>query len=135
MIFDDNPKQNNENRYDYLARHFPAGSSAQNAIYWRQLINSKGLFQKYDYGFNTNMKMYGQTTPPLYNPTLIQEEVGLFVGTDDLISSKIDCDNWYKDMINAKKLIGYYPLGHLSFVIGNDLPYLNDLLAFLDLGN
>eukprot|EP00331_Platyophrya_macrostoma_P030138 CAMPEP_0176440768 /NCGR_PEP_ID=MMETSP0127-20121128/20777_1 /TAXON_ID=938130 /ORGANISM="Platyophrya macrostoma, Strain WH" /LENGTH=358 /DNA_ID=CAMNT_0017825375 /DNA_START=95 /DNA_END=1171 /DNA_ORIENTATION=+ len=123
-VFDARPEQDNENRLDYLGGHFPAGTSVQNVLHWMQEMKAGGTFQKYDHGRQKNYVEYGQSTPLQYDASLIQEEVGLFAGEDDLISSLTDVDRWYSEMSNAKKKeIHYYPMGHLTFVIGKEHLY------------
>lgn len=133
LISDEKSSANNQNILDRFAGHFPAGTSVQDFLHWRQAINSRGSFQKYDYGVD-NYKIYGQSKPPQYNPALVTEEVGLFVGTDDLLATPPDAQRWVRDLVNAKyKQLRYYPMGHLSFMIGKELTYMEDLLAFLDI--
>jgi hypothetical protein len=44
-------------------------------------------FQHYDYGRSKNIKMYGQSTPPLYDFSKIQVPIALFHSRDDLLVS------------------------------------------------
>lgn len=132
LVSDEHPELNNKARYDILGGHFPAGTSVLNIFHWRQGINSGGAFTKYDYGSSDNKKMYGQSNPPVYNPALIREDVAMFVGTSDELADTKDATNWFNGMVNAKRQIKYYPIGHMTFLIGKQVPYMNDLIAFIE---
>ena len=133
LVSDDKPNTNNEAKYDALAGHYPSGTSVMDLQHWKQALTNGGEFSKYDYGFFGNLQTYGQTKPPKYDVTLIQEDVGLFVGADDLLATPADVGKLRRDMVNAKTMIRYYPLGHLGFFLGKELSYMNDLLEFLDI--
>ena len=131
FVVDGNPDVDNFDRKDVLEYHVPAGTSAKNILHWRQEVLS-GLFEMYDYGELGNLKKYNQTTPPRYQPSLIQEEIAMFVGTEDLLADSYDATKWFGEMTNAtRKDIYYYEIGHLTFLFGKRLPYMNDLLTFL----
>ena len=132
-LFDENPKQNNAKRLDYLAGHFPAGTSARDVTHFIQSMKAKGAFEKYDYGSVINMKKYGTRTPPKYDLSLVTEDVGLFTGTEDLVADPADVAQLNKDLKRAKKTIRSYQLGHYSFTIGKELPYIDDLIKFLEI--
>lgn len=67
FVMDANPKLDNYQRYDVLVGHDPAGTSLQNMIHWKQMVES-GKFRAFDWGSNAlNMQHYNQTTPPLWD--------------------------------------------------------------------
>ena len=59
--------------------------------------------------------------------------VGLFAGTEDLIADLDDVRKLRKDLKRAKKMIKHYPRGHFGFTFGEKLPYIEDLIEFLDI--
>ena len=134
LVADVDASTDNLARLDVFAGHFPSGTSVTDIMHWKQEVQQSGRFQKFDYGSSENQKKYGQTTPPLYEATRITEEVGMFVGTGDMLADTFDAAKFYGEMVNApKKEIHYYPIGHLTFLVGKTLPYMDDLIKFLDL--
>mmetsp|Transcript_55023 Transcript_55023/g.63290 ORF Transcript_55023/g.63290 Transcript_55023/m.63290 type:complete len:395 (-) Transcript_55023:176-1360(-) len=129
---DDDPGMNNQAAYENFAGHFPAGTSVTDILHWKQLLVS-GEFKMYDYGKAMNNEVYGQDKPHKYDLSLISEDVALFVGTDDLIANTVDASKTFDDMRNAKKEIHFYPMGHLTFMIGKDMKFMDDLTKFLDI--
>ena len=130
VLFDENPAENNRNKYDSLAGHFPAGTSSMDPAHFMQLIKT-GKFQKYDYGVAGNLKYYKSAQPQQYDLSLITETVGIFAGSSDLLATPADVNLLVQGMTKAKKTVKSYSLGHMSFVIGSTLPYLDDLVNFL----
>ena len=111
--------------------NFPAGSSIQNLLYWRQLLTVGSQFQMYDYGEKLNDIKYGQKTPPLYKSENIREAVHFFVGLGDTFGDSYDATKWFAEMVNADKEITYYDLGTYSFLVSKRLVFFNDLIKFL----
>jgi len=56
----------NSSRSGFYIGYEPFPTSVKNMEHWTQGINN-GLFQKFDYGSNGNMAIYGQSTPPAYS--------------------------------------------------------------------
>lgn len=80
--------------------HFPAGTSVKNFLHFQQFVSS-GLFRKFDYGHDQNIKIYGTPEPPEYNITNIDVPVHLFVGKYDKLATIPDVKQLYKQLINA----------------------------------
>lgn len=135
LVADVNPSLDNMDRGGIFGGHFPAGTSVDDILHWKQSVQSGGKFRKYDYGEAKNKQKYGQPTPPAYDPTLVTEDVAMFVGTGDELANTLDAAKWHADMTRATKQIHYYNMGHATFLIGKSLPYMDDLLKFLDLPN
>ncbi|CAK1584109.1 unnamed protein product [Parnassius mnemosyne] len=71
-----------------LFGHFPAGTSIRNLAFYGQNVIG-GRFQKYDYGPNKNLELYGTVQPPLYNLNRTNIPVVLMYGENDvLVDSK-----------------------------------------------
>jgi len=71
--------------------HFPAGTSAKEIAHYAQMVRT-GKDVMYDYGSSGNMEHYNQTTPPIYNISLIPKTIpiALFSGTQDRLADPID---------------------------------------------
>lgn len=53
------PSVDNMERARVMLNNFPSGSGYRCTVYWGQVVNSGGLFRKFDYGKDANMKIYG----------------------------------------------------------------------------
>jgi len=131
LVADVDPSLDNMGRSSIFGGHFPAGTSVDNLFHWKQSVQSGGKFQKYDYGTEKNQKVYGQPTPPRYNPALIKENVALFVGSGDELATTLDASKWHSEMGTTKKALHIYNMGHMTFLIGKTLPYMDDLVKFI----
>jgi pimeloyl-ACP methyl ester carboxylesterase len=70
--------------------HSPAGSTVQQIDHFRQLVCS-GNFQKYDYGKEKNLSVYGEEIAPHYDLSQLHHfPIALFCGREDLLSSTED---------------------------------------------
>lgn len=131
QIADRNSSVNNMERMKVFGAHFPSPTSVRNLLHWRQGLLNNGVFRKYDFGEAENLRRYGQKTPPVYDPNLITEDIAMFVGTDDLLAVPTDATAWFNALTNSKKSYHQYRIGHLTFLMGKELAYMNDLLEFL----
>ena len=131
-IADEKPIQDSMERAAVFLNYAPAGTSTKNIRHWQQLcLNDK--FQEYDYGAKENEKRYGQKTPPEIDlTTLSKVPIGLFAGKDDELGDPVDVA-WLKTQIQkVLKTDKTYDLGHISFLFGKDLSYVDDLIEFLN---
>jgi len=55
----------------------------------------------------------------------------MFVGTSDELATDID-NQWARTQLNTLKFFKEYPLGHLSFLVGKDMSYFNDVMSILN---
>jgi len=131
QIADRDPAVDNIDRMKIFGAHFPSPTSVRNLLHWRQCLSNDGIPSKYDFGESENLKRYGQATPPVYDPKLITEEIAMFVGTDDLLADPTDARNWFNTLTTAKASYHEYKIGHLTFLLGKELIFMNDLLDFL----
>jgi len=110
--------------------HYPAGISVKALDHTLQIYRSN-RFQYYDYG-KDNMEKYGSETPPLIDLSKIRNvRVSMFVGNTDLLGDPED-NLWLKDQLR-ENVVGYhtYDYGHITFFIGKDVSYLEDLVEDL----
>ena len=130
-IADMDASRDNYERYDVVAGHDPSGTSVQNMVHWEQLTFVDN-YQKYDYGTDENMKIYGQPNPPLYNLANIKNEVHLFAGDEDMLADPTDVQRLKNEMVNAKvDFHEYADVGHITFLWGIDMSYVNDMIKVL----
>jgi hypothetical protein len=82
-------------------------------------------FQYYDYGQTENQKIYGQASPPLIPIQNLQGKVpiAMFVGQKDELADPIDNEWAYGQMEKAVVFYHEYNLGHLSFLVAEDMSY------------
>uniref|UniRef100_T1JB83 Lipase n=1 Tax=Strigamia maritima TaxID=126957 RepID=T1JB83_STRMM len=102
---------NGETRLPVFLHHTPAGTSLQALLHLAQSAASD-TFQKHDFGEKQNKKVYGQSTPPIYNLSDITSKVVLFWGENDLLSSSSDI-SWLGD--NLQNLVLKYRVADKNF--------------------
>lgn len=104
-------------RMAVLGRHEPGGTSSENMVHWIQMMNS-GNFQRFDYGQEENINVYGQPTPPLYSVENLRQNVRnlnmlLLRGENDALSDKED----FQELINElSEKIGNISFNHIFFI-------------------
>lgn len=77
------------------------------------------------------MQLYGQKYPPLIDVGQIDEiPVALFCGNRDNLSTLKDT-NWLKDKIKSLVYYKEFRASHLSFQLGKDMRYFQDVLKLL----
>lgn len=111
-------------RMPVLGRHEPGGTSLLNFKHWMQLMKS-GKLQRFDYGEQENIRIYGQPTPPLYDidaltKNLKDMDMFLIRGGADALVAEIDFNllvDTFKDKtpgtLKTKVIPGF---GHLDYV-------------------
>jgi hypothetical protein len=76
-----------------------------------------------DFGSSQNMKLYNQATPPTIElQNIKQMPIAMFVGTSDQLAT-IDDNRWAKTQLSSLVFYKEYALGHLSFMIAQDMSY------------
>ena len=132
LISDDMPSLNNQKSTKLYFRRFPSGSSVKTLAHYAQEIHNH-FFEEFDYGEEQNLRQYGQSWPPILDLTITNDiPVGLFVGDGDKLATVKD-NHWLKGQLhNNLKFYKEYHMGHLSFMIGQDSSYVQDLITFLD---
>ena len=126
-----NPKYDNIEVSKMFEGHFPHGASVRSIIHYGQIYNNK-RFAYYDYGSKEeNLKRYRQEVPPEIPLHDISEvPIALFVGTNDQISD-VEDSRKLKDVLGS--VISYQEVeyDHLSFLIGKDMSYFDDVLSLI----
>jgi pimeloyl-ACP methyl ester carboxylesterase len=115
-------------RMPVMGRHEPGGTGMLNMMHWIQLMRS-GNFQRFDFGEEENMRVYGQPTAPLYDLEFMKENLKdldmlLVRGGSDGLVSQPDFDNLL-DVLKDKTpetlehmIVPKY--GHLDYVWAKD---------------
>ena len=130
VFSDEDASRDNAERYDVVQGHFPSGTSVKNMKHWQQ-STEVNEFRKFDYGTEENLKRYGLLTPPKYELENIEHEVYLFAGEEDLLSNPIDVLRLKYALKNAH-LKTYEKMGHLTFVVGTDMSFMDDVILALE---
>jgi len=74
-----------------ILSHNPAGSSYQTFDHYAQLHNHfSHQFRKYDHGFIGNIFHYKKHSPPSYDLTNVNTNIGLFYGNGDFLADPLD---------------------------------------------
>jgi len=129
---EDSSKCNNKNALSVYLNHYPCGCSLKCLIHFVQIIENK-KFIYYDYNKEANFYIYHQIEPPEYDLSKIKDiPIMLIGGENDKLSTREDI-RW---LINElKENVIYYKIiekmGHLSFMVGKDFTWFDDILKIL----
>jgi hypothetical protein len=115
----------------YLS-HYPSGTSKKSLNHFKQIAEAK-TFQAYDYGTD-NEKRYGMKTPKVYNLSNIQGMNFIICGggMDKLVH--IEDIKWLSEQLKPNNNVSFYQfdfMGHLSFLLSNDITWFNFVLIDL----
>lgn len=127
-IADTDANIDNFERMDVVLGHFPAGTSLRNLNHWSQILVDD-TFRKFDFGnADLNIQHYGTPNPPSYNLSNVDVPVSLFVGTEDKLGDFNDNRRLKEELVNVPyKFYKEYPKGHVTFVWGKDMSYLDEI--------
>jgi len=110
----------NNTRIPVIMAHEPSGTSTMNIDHWAQEIRKKA-FQAYDYGSKAkNEKHYNQSTPPIYNPQLINIPTAIFYGGNDALADPTDVKILIPLLKNLIFQLYIPSYAHLDFVWGEN---------------
>jgi lysosomal acid lipase/cholesteryl ester hydrolase len=135
MISDENSKKiNNKERMGIYLSHYPAGCSLKSLNHFLQIYRSK-KFVNYDYGKEANMHIYKSLEPPEYNLDNITNFKFIFIsGGEDKLSSTVDVDWLHSKLVDKNIFLlnkSYSQMGHISFLMGNDVSWFREVLDVL----
>ncbi|KAK9878702.1 hypothetical protein WA026_023401 [Henosepilachna vigintioctopunctata] len=99
----------------------PNSFSIQQPYHYLQVIRS-GRFAKYDYGPDKNNRIYGSTTPPLYDLSKIRAPVALFSSKNDMYFNPKDEEKLEEMLSNVvyKHLVEDELFNHADFLFAKD---------------
>ncbi|CAC5379003.1 LIPA [Mytilus coruscus] len=109
-------KQMNRTRIPVYVEEHPAGTSVKNLLHYGQSVLS-GKFQMFDYGSSkANMEHYNQTTAPLYDASLMKNNVSLYTGGHDILADPKDVKELIKKLPNVYRHTDITTYEHLDFI-------------------
>lgn len=85
-----------------LFSHFPAGTSVHNMARYGQSMKSKH-FQKFDYGHQKNLALYGSESPPRYNLSAVTVPLVAIYGKNDGLVDTVDVKWLLQRLPNVKE--------------------------------
>ena len=133
LISDEDSKQcNDKNAISVYLNHFPCGCSLKCLIHFIQIIDNK-KFVFFDYQKEANFHIYYQITPPEYDFSKIKDlPIILIGGENDKLSTREDI-KWLVNELNENVIYAKIVenMGHLSFLIGKDFTWFNDVLKII----
>ncbi|XP_050664244.1 lipase 3-like [Leptidea sinapis] len=115
------PNQFNSTMFPAKLGHAPAGCAINQFVHYAQSINKKD-FRRFDYGSISNIKKYGQATPPKYNLSQITAPVILHYSTADPLSNIVDVERLYAELGGPAEMIKvpHDQFSHIDFMWGLD---------------
>ena len=130
LVADSDPRVDNTADARIYFAHFPSGSSTKCMEHFSQLWNSK-RFQKFDYGAEENQRRYGSSYPPEYPLQNINVPIAKFTGNSDALGDLED-NKWLSEKLGHTLIWDkVYDYGHLTFFIGKDMVWLQDMKNIL----
>lgn len=100
--------------------HAPAGAAVRQFVHYGQSIAGKE-FRRYDHGWMTNLRVYGNMRPPKYDLGNIKAPVFLHYTYNDPLSQVEDVDRLHNELGASTKMLVPLPLfNHLDFIWGID---------------
>lgn len=133
LVSDEDSKQcNSKNAMSVYLNHYPCGCSLKCLIHFIQIIESK-KFIYYDYKKEANFYIYHQADPPEYDLSKIKDiPIILIGGEKDKLSTREDI-KWLIKELNDNVIYSKIVenMGHLSFMVGKDFNWFNDVLQII----
>ncbi|PIO74355.1 hydrolase, alpha/beta domain protein [Teladorsagia circumcincta] len=96
-----------------------ADTSSMNVMHWLQMVK-KGTVAMYDYGTRENKKKYGQSEPPEYDFTKIQNPIYVYSGDEDWLADPEDVSGYLMPRISHTVVQNtvLHDYNHLDFIWG-----------------
>ncbi len=86
----------------------------------------------YDYGTpELNQFHYGQPVAPQWDPKDIEFRIYLMAGTTDRLADPVDVQHLLRSLENSIVWFKNYNSGHLTFIWGNEVEQMTDVLGIL----
>ena len=135
LIADKNSmKVNNQNRVPVYLSHYPSGTSLKSIKHFTQNSESK-KFEMYNYGKEANCFLYQSINPSEYDLSSLNGfNIALISGGEDKLSNKADV-LWLKEILDKGGNLSYFKeykeMGHISFMVGLNVDWFNDVVDFV----
>jgi len=107
----------NVTRIPVYFTHTPAGTSVRNLMHFAQGISS-GIWRHYDFGYIGNRVVYGQWTPPAFDPKKVKLPVHAYWGGRDTLANPVDAAWLLEQLPNVVESVYDPSKDHLSYVWG-----------------
>ncbi|XP_023946632.2 lipase 1-like [Bicyclus anynana] len=113
------PAELEQDFFQKLGPHYPGGSSYKSLLHFLQVGHRK-TFAQYDYGNETNLKVYNSSEPPLYQLDQVTMPVALYTAANDGFSTLADVAILQSQLPNVVYyLLSPYALcNHVDYVWG-----------------
>jgi hypothetical protein len=135
LFADEDPTIDYTERYDTYMSNLPSGAGYRNFLHYAQLIQQPTeCFKRWDYESDEkNLEVYGQTSPPDYDLSLLDFPLAMLGGEKDLLADPKDVEWTYQQLKNTTMFYHQYYLGHMSFAIAKDMSWFDvDVMAILN---
>ncbi len=124
------------NRISVMANQGMGGTSMQNILHWVQLMRADNRLQKFDFGPEKNLEVYGRPSPPEYDsaPWMnITCPIHIVIGKADNVMSEEDVNYFMKMLPKHAELSYVEDYGHLDYIWADDahVKIYPQLLEFL----
>ena len=135
VFADADPSIDYTERYDVYMSNLPSGASFRNFVHYAQNIaQQKQVFHRLDYeSERANLEVYGTSSPPSYDMSLIDFPIAILAGEKDLLADPKDVEWTYEQLKHTTIFYYMYYLGHMSFAIAKDMSWFTvDTMALLN---
>lgn len=131
LVADSNTSALNQDRLGVFMAHYPSGSSFKGFDHFGQIYRAN-KFQRYDYGAEENLEIYGQISPPEIDLTKVRGiKIAQFVGEVDSLSDVTD-NQWLTAQLGQNIIYkGTYDLGHMGFLMATDMSYFDKVIEIM----
>lgn len=124
-----NPWIDNEDAFVSNSIRGTYGTSVKVLQHFFQSARS-GQATYFDYGSQVNLETYGSETPPPIPFEDTENDIGIFASSIDASVSLEDNEEYIDVIGDNLVLFNQYDITHLSFVIGRDMSFLEDIDDF-----
>lgn len=124
LVADEDTSLDDPVRLPVYLGHFPSGTSLNCLLHYAQILTTD-KFTRYDYGKTENKKKYGtEKAPEIPIQNISKVPIAMFVGQKDELADTAD-NQWAHEKMGDKAVKFYkeYNLGHLSFLVANDMSF------------
>lgn len=111
-----------QSRIPEILKSLPNNASGRQILHYAQIVNS-GLFNRFNFGREQNLRKYGLLTPPDYPLDKIKVPTYLYYSESDIAISTKDIEKCVAKMpaktVKARRLMPLKTFTHMDFVFAN----------------
>ncbi|CAG9863023.1 unnamed protein product [Phyllotreta striolata] len=124
LVFGDNYEQIDASIFPLVSTHLLDIIAVDTYSHYVQVYDT-GLFRKFDYGNETNLKVYGSTEPPAYDLSKNQVPVAMISGKNDWLITLASTNHTYSQLHPSVRC-GYHVVpfekwNHIDFLMAKDV--------------